>query len=80
MLFCLIVTFVCSCVRVPVRVNRPMARFPQVCIHQSRIGDGLKALPVNVMACNQMLVLCGPTYPNRLWCVCIRAVSPTAEP
>ena len=51
------------------RVNRPMSRLAQVCIHQSRIGDGLKALPVNVMACNQMLVLCGPTYPRRLWCV-----------
>ena len=41
----------------------------KVCIHQSRIGDGLKSLPVNVMACSQMLVLCGSTYPNRLWCV-----------
>ena len=24
---------------------------------------------MNVTACNQMLVLCGPTYPTRLWCV-----------
>ena len=25
-------------------------------------------MPVNVMACKQMLVLCGETYPSRLWC------------
>ena len=25
-------------------------------------------LPVNVMAAKKMLVLCGPTYPKRLWC------------
>eukprot|EP00929_Paragymnodinium_shiwhaense_P080712 TRINITY_DN4210_c0_g1_i1.p1 TRINITY_DN4210_c0_g1~~TRINITY_DN4210_c0_g1_i1.p1 ORF type:complete len:455 (+),score=61.93 TRINITY_DN4210_c0_g1_i1:296-1660(+) len=40
----------------------------KVCIDQRRIADGLKALPVNVMACRQVLVLCGPTYPDRLWC------------
>ena len=26
-------------------------------------------LPINVMACDKMLVLCGKTYPTRLWCV-----------
>eukprot|EP00929_Paragymnodinium_shiwhaense_P062573 TRINITY_DN31236_c0_g1_i9.p1 TRINITY_DN31236_c0_g1~~TRINITY_DN31236_c0_g1_i9.p1 ORF type:complete len:951 (-),score=43.60 TRINITY_DN31236_c0_g1_i9:23-2875(-) len=41
----------------------------KVCIHQRRIADGLKALPVNVMACRQVLVLCGTTYPDRLWCI-----------
>ena len=25
-------------------------------------------LPINVMACKKMLVLCGPSYPSRLWC------------
>ena len=25
-------------------------------------------LPINVMACKKMLVLCGKTYPARLWC------------
>ena len=39
-----------------------------MCIDQDNIGDGLKVLPVNVMACNKMLVLCGSTYPSRLWC------------
>eukprot|EP00929_Paragymnodinium_shiwhaense_P005592 TRINITY_DN10777_c0_g4_i1.p1 TRINITY_DN10777_c0_g4~~TRINITY_DN10777_c0_g4_i1.p1 ORF type:complete len:949 (+),score=75.53 TRINITY_DN10777_c0_g4_i1:117-2963(+) len=41
----------------------------KVCIDQRNIADGLKVLPVNVMACRQVLVLCGPTYPERLWCV-----------
>eukprot|EP00929_Paragymnodinium_shiwhaense_P043632 TRINITY_DN22424_c0_g1_i3.p1 TRINITY_DN22424_c0_g1~~TRINITY_DN22424_c0_g1_i3.p1 ORF type:complete len:207 (-),score=7.84 TRINITY_DN22424_c0_g1_i3:66-686(-) len=41
----------------------------KVCIDQRRLADGLKALPVNVMACRQVLVLCGATYPDRLWCM-----------
>jgi hypothetical protein len=40
----------------------------KVCIDQDNIADGLKVLPINVMACKKMLVLCGPTYPTRLWC------------
>jgi len=41
----------------------------KVCIDQNNIGDGLKVLSVNVMQCRRMLVLCGPSYPHRLWCV-----------
>ena len=41
----------------------------QVCIDQQDIGNGLKVLPVNVMACNKVLVLCGDTYTSRLWCM-----------
>eukprot|EP00929_Paragymnodinium_shiwhaense_P080721 TRINITY_DN4210_c1_g4_i1.p1 TRINITY_DN4210_c1_g4~~TRINITY_DN4210_c1_g4_i1.p1 ORF type:complete len:988 (-),score=43.83 TRINITY_DN4210_c1_g4_i1:395-3358(-) len=41
----------------------------KVCINQRRIADGLRVLPVNVMACQQVLVLCGATYPERLWCI-----------
>ena len=49
-------------------------RFPsfwldKACINQDHIADGLRCLPVNVMACHQMLVLCGSTYPYRLWCI-----------
>jgi len=48
-------------------------RFPTLwvdkfCINQRQIADGLRLLPVNVMACRQVLVLAGPTYPTRLWC------------
>ena len=31
--------------------------------------DGLRCLPVNVMACNPTLMLCGSTYAFRLWCI-----------
>jgi len=53
---------------------RDHARYPtywldKVCIDQRRIADGLKVLPVHVMACRQVLVLCGSTYPERLWCI-----------
>ncbi|CAE7681032.1 unnamed protein product [Symbiodinium pilosum] len=38
------------------------------CIDQSSVADGLRVLPVNVMACSKVVVLCGRTYPTRLWC------------
>jgi len=41
----------------------------KVCIDQSNIADGLRVLPVNVMACNRVMVLCGHTYQHRLWCI-----------
>ena len=52
--------------------QREKGRFPtfwldKVCIDQNKIKDGLKVLPINVMACKKMLVLAGPTYPKRLW-------------
>ena len=43
-------------------------RAAEVCIDQENIGDGLKVLPVNVMACTRMVALCGDTYAARLWC------------
>ena len=46
----------------------PTIWLDKVCIDQDNISDGLKVLPVNVMACNKMLVLCGDTYVQRLWC------------
>ena len=39
-----------------------------VCIDQLNIVDGLRMLPVSLMACKHLLVLFGQTYPNRLWC------------
>ena len=47
----------------------PTFWFDKVCIDQQRIADGLRVLPVSVMACKRMLVLCGTTYATRLWCV-----------
>lgn len=51
------------------RGRDPTFWLDKVCIDQNHIADGLKVLPVNVMECTRMLVLCGPTYPTRLWCV-----------
>jgi hypothetical protein len=56
------------------RFRKKNGRYPtfwldKVCIDQDNIGSGLKVLPINVMACKQMLVLCGDTYSRRLWCV-----------
>lgn len=49
--------------------REPTFWLDKVCIDQTRVADGLRVLPVNVMACAKMLVLLGPTYPTRLWCV-----------
>ena len=52
------------------KYNRyPTFWLDKVCIDQNNIGSGLKVLPINVMACKQMLMLCGKTYSRRLWCV-----------
>lgn len=41
----------------------------KTCIDQRNIRDRLRFLLVNVMACTQVLVIWGATYPNRLWCI-----------
>lgn len=48
--------------------REPTFWLDHVCIDQDRIGDGLKALPVNIMACDGFIALCGPSYLTRLWC------------
>ena len=43
----------------------------KLCVDQTSedtIKDDLQCLPVFLMACNQMLVVAGETYPQRLWC------------
>jgi len=52
-----------------VKGRDPTFWLDKVCIDQTSLGDSLKVLPINVMACRKMLVLFGPTYPRRLWCV-----------
>ena len=41
----------------------------KACIDQENTADGLRILPVSVMACNIVLATCGSTYVNRLWCI-----------
>jgi hypothetical protein len=39
----------------------------EIIINQGNIEDSLKCLPVYLLACKKVLVLCGDTYSNRLW-------------
>lgn len=41
----------------------------KVCIDQDQIGDCLKVLPINIMSCAYFVMIVGPTYITRLWCV-----------
>jgi len=43
--------------------------FDRVCVHPAFREESLQCVPVYVHACRGMLVLCGPTYFTRLWCV-----------
>lgn len=47
----------------------PSIWLDKVCIDQTNIAEGLKSLSVSLMGCQTMLVLCGETYMQRLWCV-----------
>ena len=42
----------------------PRLWLDKVCIDQANIGEGLRCLPVNVMACDKVLVCWGSTYPT----------------
>ena len=48
--------------------RKPTFWLDKACIDQYNVEDGLAVLPLNVMACEKMLILCGNTYPERLWC------------
>ena len=41
----------------------------KACIDQTNIDANLMALPVFLSGCRSLLVLAGPTYSSRLWCV-----------
>ena len=41
----------------------------KACIDQQRIDESLAALPVYLSGCQDLLVVVGPTYTRRLWCV-----------
>merc|ERR1712217_437814 len=43
--------------------------FDKACINQNNIEADLCGLPVFLSGCNKLLLLCGPTYLSRLWCV-----------
>jgi len=41
----------------------------KACIDQSNIEQSLACLPVFLAGCQTLLVMAGPTYCSRLWCV-----------
>ena len=52
------------------RPGRPVTIWlDKACISQASIDDCLATLPVNLAACRYLVILLGPTYLSRLWCV-----------
>ena len=49
--------------------REPVLWVDKYCIDQSNIKDSLKYLPVWVNASKQRLILHGPSYFTRLWCM-----------
>ena len=41
----------------------------KACIDQQNIEQSLAALPLYLAGCNRLVVVAGPTYQDRLWCV-----------
>jgi len=54
-----------------VRLKRVPRLAPQdkACIDQGNIQQSLACLPVFLAGCQTLLVVAGPTYCSRLWCV-----------
>eukprot|EP00929_Paragymnodinium_shiwhaense_P000092 TRINITY_DN10024_c0_g2_i3.p1 TRINITY_DN10024_c0_g2~~TRINITY_DN10024_c0_g2_i3.p1 ORF type:complete len:564 (-),score=109.05 TRINITY_DN10024_c0_g2_i3:1072-2700(-) len=49
--------------------REPLIWFDKFCIDQTDIETDLRGLPVFLSGCKELVVLCGPTYLTRLWCV-----------
>ena len=41
----------------------------KACIDQNNIEQSLACLPIFLAGCQMLLVVAGPTYCSRLWCV-----------
>ena len=50
-------------------LSEPMLWLDKACIDQQKIDESLAALPVYLSGCQALLVVAGPTYTHRLWCV-----------
>ena len=53
----------------PLKSYAPCAAQDKACIDQSDIQQSLACLPVFLAGCQTLLVVAGPTYCSRLWCV-----------
>ena len=47
----------------------PLLWLDKACIDQNNIDESLACLPIFLAGCAELLVLAGPTYTERLWCV-----------
>lgn len=49
--------------------REPMLWLDKYSIDQNNLGDSLACLPAYLAGCKQLLVICGNTYLERLWCL-----------
>merc|ERR1719163_1328739 len=49
--------------------REPRVWFDKCCIDQMNIDDSLMCLPVHLAACKKVVMLVGPSYLERLWCI-----------
>lgn len=49
--------------------REPIIWLDKVCIDQTNIARDLRCLPLFMMGCQSLVVLCGTTYLSRLWCI-----------
>merc|ERR1711933_85609 len=49
--------------------REPNIWFDKACIDQNDVQADLRGLPIFLYGCKELLILCGPTYLQRLWCV-----------
>ena len=47
----------------------PLIWLDKACINQTAIEESLALLPIFLSGCNTLLIVAGPTYSSRLWCV-----------
>merc|ERR1719502_1885445 len=47
----------------------PTLWIDKYCIDQNNIADSLLCLPIFLSGCSALLILCGKTYLQRLWCL-----------
>ena len=47
----------------------PQVWIDKVCVNQTDISSDLLCLPIFTAGCQTLLILAGPTYPERLWCI-----------
>jgi hypothetical protein len=49
--------------------SEPSVWFDKACLNQSKLDEDLACLPVFLGGCSKLVVIAGPTYTSRMWCV-----------